>query len=410
MYYPEDFYINDQAKEGQDPRQELEKFVKSHLRQINLDKILEDIPNLNMNDESWMKEFVRVNNPYTILETYFFRDSLKKIAVDECHVARDEVDVVGAILHELGFKRKVEPTGLYQIKEKLNQLQEDTKEMTKKVDEILRTLFLFYSYLMRYEAPNEFEIVNAAAENAAAENAADKTDKMEDPIVVLEKLINKYRKMDAKSLGHLYSWVKELMELIQKTKGFSSYCNLHFKWNVPLTPSLIAEIGMFRTYRNLVGSGHPQDHKSWNTNKSRVIGDLKDMDSHTREEWNGNWNHAVDQYEENGTLPETEMEQRMAMFFKKFINLLSDNEIYPKVIVMREYQVDAYGTTIINAVTSDPNETIALTDSKFFDPFSEFYYHSRTNVVGTDPILVSKRDIDEWENPPEENQEEQGNS
>ena len=398
MYYPEDFYINDQAKEGQDPRQELEKFVKSHLGQINLDKILKDIPNLNMNDESWMKEFVRVNNPYTILETYFFRDSLKKIAVNECYVARDEVDVVGAILHKLGFKRKVEPTGLYQIKEKLNQLQEDTKEMTKKVDEILRTLFLFYSYLMRYKAPEEFKIVN--------EPENDEDD--EDPIDVLEKLIKKYRKMPSKSLGHLYSWLKDLMKLIQKTKGFSSYCNLHFKWNVPLTPSLIAEIGMFRTYRNLVGSGHPQDHKSWNTNKSRVIGDLKDMDSHTREEWNGNWNHAVDQYEENGTLPEKAMEQRMAMFFKKFINLLSDNEIYPKVIVMREYQVDAYGTTKINAVTSDPNETIVLTDWTDFDPFSEFYYHSRTN--GIDPILVSKLDIDEWENPPEENQEEQGNS
>ena len=409
MYYPEDFYINDQAKEGQDPRQELEKFVKSHLRQINLDKILEDIPNLNMNDESWMKEFVRVNNPYTILETYFFRELLKEIAVNEYNVARDEVDVVGAILHELGFKRKVEPTGLYQIKEELNQLQDDTKEMTKKVDEIMRHLFLFYSYIMRYEAPNEYEIVNEP-ENDEDDEDTDKTGKIEDPIDVLEKLIEDYRKMPSKSLGHLYSWLKDLMELIRNTKGFSSYCKLHYKCDVPLTSSLIAEIGMFRTYRNLVGSGHVIDSESWTNHEKRVIGNLEDMDSHTREVWETNWNYAVNQYETNRTLPEKEMEQRMEMFFKKFINLLSDNEIYPKVIVMREYQVDAYGTTIINAVTSDPNETIVLTDSKFFDPFSEFYYHSRTNVVGTDPILVSKRDIDEWENPPEENQEEQGNS
>ncbi|MDE0012277.1 MAG: hypothetical protein OXU36_14095 [Candidatus Poribacteria bacterium] len=404
MHYRKDCYINDNAKdEGQDPRQQLEKFVQSNLGQINRDAILIDIPTLNMNDESWLNEFVRVNNPYTILETYFFPEPLKNIAVNHYNIAKDEIDVVGAILHELGFKRKVEPIGLFQIKQKLDQLQEDCKKMTEKVDEILRHLFLFYSYIMMYEASGEFEIVHDVG-------VTEETDKIEYPFQALEKLIKSYRKKTQKNLGDLYIWLKDLMELILKTKGFSSYCQLHYKCDVPLTLSQIAEIGMFRTYRNLVSSGHVLDSESWRKHKERIEGNLGEMDSSAREDWEANWNYVVNQYENQHPLPEKAMEQRMANFFKKFINLLSDEKIYPKVIVMRDYQVDAYGTTIINAVTSDPNETIVLTDCTNFDPFSEFYYHSRTNPVGIDPILVSKLDLDNWTILSEENQKEKENS
>jgi len=410
MNYHEDCYINEEAKkEGQDPRQQLEEFVKSHLGRINRDAIFRDNPKLNMNNESWWNGFVRVNNPYTVLETYFFRESLKEIAVNEYNVARDETDFVGALLNELGFKRKVEPTGLFQIKEELNQLQENTKKMTEKVDEILRHLFLFYSYIMRYEAPREFDIVNDADDTKDSDQT-DMSDQREDPMHALGKLIKSYRQKTQKNLGDLYIWLKDLMELILKTKGFTSYCNLHYKCDVPLTQSQIAEIGMFRTYRNLVGSGHVIDSESWKNNEKKVIDNLNEMDNPTRMDWETNWNYVVDQYKNNQPLPEKEMKQRMATYFEKFIILLTNNQVYPKVIVMRDYQVDAYGTIIINAVTSDPNETIVLTDCANFDPFSEFYYHSRTNPVGIDPILVSKLDLDDWAVSFEENLKEKENS
>ena len=77
---------------------------------------------------------------------------------------------------------------------------------------------------------------------------------------------------------------------------------------------------------------------------------------------------------------------------------------------MRDYEVDTYGTIKINAVTSDPNETVVLTDCGYFEPFYEFYYHSRTNPVGIDPILVLKLELDELGMPPEKNPDEQENS
>ena len=400
MHYPKDSYITENAKEeGQNPREKLMEFVKNHQDKINRDAIKSFIPNLNMADEIWVNEFVKVNNPYTILETYFYSARLKGITVNKRQIARDEIDVVGAILHELGFKKKIEPSGLFHIKEELNRLKDNPKNMAAKVEEILKVLILFYSFIMRDKATDGYGEISYFDND---------TEKAVDSINEIEQLIKKFRTQRVKPMGELYNLLKELMLLIQNTAGFSNYCDLHFQFSVPLTQSQIAEIGMFRTYRNLIVSGHDV---SWDISRKRGKDNLDEMDRNARDEWENNWDHVVHQYDHENSLPEEDMVLRMANFFEKFINLLSEKKIYPKVIVMRDYQVDAYGTTIINAVTSDPNETIVLTDWTNFDPFSEFYYNSRTNPIGINPILVSKLELDEWGTiPPKENQQEQENS
>ena len=84
----------------------------------------------------------------------------------------------------------------------------------------------------------------------------------------------------------------------------------------------------------------------------------------------------------------------MSVFFRQFLDSLSECQIYPKVIVMRSYTVDDYGTYKITAV-DDAEKTVFITGWNF-EPFTEFYYHSRTNPTGIDPILVPKEDIEDW--------------
>ena len=221
----------------------------------------------------------------------------------------------------------------------------------------------------------------------------------------IERLLQNYRQRGTKSLGHLYQWLKELMELVEKNKELINYCRRHFQRKVPLTPSQIAEIGMFRTYRNLA-SGHLQDSSSWKTHKNRSKINMKEMDDTTRTEWEGSWNNVVREYELHQNLPTEQMFQRMAGFFRKFLDSLSKNRIYPKVIVLRSYEIDEYGTVKIYADSSDPNEDVILTDYNFSDfnlnTFTEFYYHS-----GIEPILVPKEELDDWGTQPTEDTENQ---
>ena len=301
------------------------------------------------------------------------------------------------MLYKLGFKKKIEPTGLSQHMVNLEQLQGDVIKMTEVVDELLRKLFLFYSYILRW---NAVEDADAAGEEAVEEENTTDTAKKEDPIDTIENLLKRYRGKDSKSLGDLYQWLKELMDLVEKNKELTSYCQIHFQREVPLNPSQIAEIGMFRTYRNLVGSGHVMDSASWERHKDRSKIDLGDMDDTTRWEWEGSWNNVLRERELRQNLPREQMRQRMAGFFKKFLGSLSENRIYPKVIVLRSYEIDEYGTVKIYADSSDPNEGVILTDYNFSDfnsnTFTEFYYHSRTNPVGIEPILVTKDELDDW--------------
>ena len=332
MHYPKDCYINESPQEdSKDPRERLEAFVIKNPNHVNRDAILTNTPNLSTDDENnWLREFVRANDPYEVLKICFFEESLKDLAQEKFGVSKDESDIVGETLYKLGFKKKIEPTGLFQYKEDLERIKNDVLEMVLATDTILRKLFLFYSYTLTYNAPHEEE-VNAPRAGGDVDDA----DKKRDPIVVLDKLIQQYRKNTAKQLGQLYQWLKELMTLIEGNNGLTNYCQKHFQREVPLNQSQIAEIGMFRTYRNLIGSGHPPDSESWeNKHKPRAETDLSNMDSTTLVEWKRNWDYVVNQYELNHTLREVEMRQRMARFFEKFLNSLSEDQIYGQEIFL----------------------------------------------------------------------------
>ena len=407
MNYRKDCYVNESTQEdNKDPRERLENFVIDNLAHIDRDAILKDTPNLSTDDENnWLREFVRANDPYEVLKICFFEEALKDLAEEKHGIPRYESDIVAETLYKLGFKKKIEPTGLFQHNENLEQIKDNVLKMTEAADDILRKLFLFYSYTLRWKAPYEEEV--NAPEDGGDTDDTDKADTEVDPIHAIEKLIKQYRNQATKQLGNLYQWLKELMTLVEKNNGLTNYCQKHFQREVPLNQSQIAEIGMFRTYRNLVGSGHLPDSKSWEKHKNRAKIDLSNMDATTLDEWSTNWNYVVSQYQSNQTLPKQVMLDRMAMFFEKFLNSLSENQIYPKVIVMRDYEVDTYGTVKINAVTSDPNETVVLTDCAFFEPFNEYYYHSRTNPVGIEPILVPKEELDDWGTQEKEDTEKQ---
>ena len=138
-------YINESARaEGIGPRQELEKLVLSNKPFINRDQIMINTPNLNAIEENdWLKEFVRSNNPYEVLKTCFFDTELENIAVKQLEITANADDIISEMLYKLGFKRKVEPTGLSQFLENLEELQGDVIQMTKVVDELLRNYFFF---------------------------------------------------------------------------------------------------------------------------------------------------------------------------------------------------------------------------------------------------------------------------
>ena len=399
-----DYYINESAKaEGMDPRRELEELVLSNKPFINRDQIMGNTPNpIAIQEDDWLKEFVRANGPYEVLENCFYKNDLEKIAIDQLEIPPNVDDIVSEVLYKLGFKKKIEPTGLSQYIEDLEQLQSDIIKMTEVVDELLRKLFLFYSYILRRYALGEVDANGAEV---------DADDEKEDPIDSIENLLQRYRRKDSKSLGDLYQWLKELMELVEKNIELASYCQRHFQREVPLNPSQIAEIGMFRTYRNLVGSGHVMDSASWKMHKNRVEINLGDMDDTARWEWEGSWYNVLREHELRQNLPREQMRQRMAGFFKKFLDSLSENRIYPKVIALRSYEVDEYGTVKIYADSSDPNEDVILTDYNFSDfnagTFTEFYYHSRTNPTGIEPILVPKKKLKNWATQPEEDTENQ---
>ena len=404
-------YRNKWAEEENiDPRAELEEFVISNRKHINRDQIREVSPNLNAYDEEeWLKKFIQVNSPYKVLQTCFYTNELKRLAVKQLGVGTNANDIVDEILYKLGFKKKVEPTGLSQYIDNLEQLQGDVNKMAEAVDDLLRKLFLFYTYALRRYAFAEADVVDTTEELDAVDDAADAGEKADsiitadekaDPIGTIEKLLQNYRKKDSKSLGDLYLWLKKLMALVQINKQLTNYCQRQFQREVPLNPSQIAEIGIFRTYRNLAGSGHLIDSASWKKHKNKSETDLNDMDDATRWEWEGSWNNVLREYEFHQTLPTDQMFQRMAVFLRKFLNSLSENQIYPKVIVIRKYSFDEYGTFKIYADSSNLNEGIILTDHNLSDfnsdTFTKFYYHSRTNPVGIEPILVSKEELDDW--------------
>ena len=372
-------YINERAKaEGTDPREDLQKFVTnniSHLRENFFEKVAPDLE-ANNNQER-LEEYVKTNNPYKVLENCFSPVMLVNLAIQQLGInLQSEAqgrELIGEMLEELGFIKEVKPTGLSQIRRSLeldlNQAAGNTlldlkdidgilAEIARKMEELLIKLFLFHSGALRSKLEE------------STETDFEKLSK-------LDKLSADYQ-TQKKQMGHYVLFLNNLMKIFQNDEA-------------PLTEHQISEIGLFTVYRNLTLKN--PDEGFWEQNELHAKICLEKINDASNE-WKGGWEAIVDAWTQKRPFPKREMLQKMAVFFQTFLNVLSEDQIYPKVIVMQHYTYDNYGTHQIYAI-DDADEVVRFTNAKFI-PFTEFYYHSHTNPVGIDPILVSKEELEDW--------------
>ena len=155
----------------------LEKFVIDYKAHIQTDFFTQVAPYLRASDEEGkLKEYVRTQNPYDVLENCFNFITLANLAVKEKMVdisssnIGERRELVGAMLENIGFKKEVNPSGLSQLRKELepdlNQAVEDTPlidrdidgilaKMARNMEDLLVTLFLFHSGVLRFRAEEE---------------------------------------------------------------------------------------------------------------------------------------------------------------------------------------------------------------------------------------------------------------
>ena len=380
-----DYYINESARaERKDPRQELEKFVFGNFGHITPDrkKEIADTYRLRAEDErAQLKEFVLTNNPYDVLKQCFAPGRLHILAENSYSISPDsglnDHELRGVILDRLGYKREVKPIGLSQIRNDLKPLLDEAKsntvlepthidgllaEMARKMEGLLIGLFLFHSGVLRSKLAISEDI--------------EKYDQ-------LCKLCEKYQ-TQKKQMGHYVRFLNDLMKMFEDDAA-------------PLKTCQISEVGLFTVYRNLTMKN--PDEGFWKQNKSHAETCIKSIND-AYNKWKEGWNAVVNAWNQKLLFPKRDMLQRMADFFQDFLDLLFENQIYPRVIVMQRYTIDHYGIRKIYAIDDD-NKEVEFIDDKFV-PFTEYYYHSRTNSVGIDPILVPKEELEVWAIPPDD--------
>ena len=404
-------------------RQELEDFVISNRRHIDHDGVRELVPDLRIDEEDgWLKELVRSRNPYDVLTACFAPVRLSILAA-ELGVDPDRQDLIGrqlisAILGEFNFPQELTPSGMAQIQRDLNSHLDEVDnlplsefpnignlvdELQTTIEKVLNVIFLFLSYhLTREEGTKSTWIKKRENERSIR--------------VEQEELSNEIKKLHqrycstSKTLGQYLFFIRELCDAIEADSELLRFYQWNFRRNTPLNLNQLSELAIFVAYRNIIG--HRTDpHLTYQNNENKVTKALKvlgDMSDPVYQEWQDNWDQVVDQYKQESSFPLRGMAKRMSDFVRKFLSeLCVDPRIYPRVIIMRSEITDDYDTHQITAV-DDADETIFLTDCKF-ESFTEFYYHSRTNGVGIEPLLVSKEDLENWAtklNKDTENQEE----
>ena len=411
-----DNYINERAKEeGRDPRDELVEFVCGNVKHLRKNFFENVAPDLDANnDEQKLREYVLTNNPYEVLDKCFTSHTLGHLAIDQLDIElTSEVkarDLIGKMLEDIGFIQEVKPDGLSQIRKKLepslnqaagnvqldmNRIDGTLAEMAREMEDILIRLFLFHSQGLKKKLLKQ-----------------DNTDS--EKLEELENLINKFND-EKKQMGDYVKFLYLLMEMFGNNE-------------LPLKGYQIAEINLFKVYRNLTLK-NPDSH-FWVTNKSFAEQGIEVIkialenakqtlseqnDAHTEtyleklentyNEWNASWQAVTTAWDQKVTFPKRNMLQRMASFFLNFLNLLSEDKIYPKVIVMQYYKIDNYGTYKIYAI-DDAEKKVCFTDEEFI-PFVEYYYQSHTNPTGIDPILVLKEELEDKATPLKKNTENQ---
>ena len=382
------------------------------------------VPDLRIDEgDGWLKALVRSQNPYDVLTACFAPVRLGIFAA-ELGLNPDRQDLIGrqlisAILGEFNFPQELTPSGMAQIQQDLNPHLDEVDnlpfstpinignlvdKLQTTIEEVLSVIFLFFSYHLIDEEGTKFIWVEKW------ENGRNIRVQQKEPSNEIRKLHCRYCST-SKTLGQYLSFIRELCDAIEADSELLRFYQLNFRRNTPLNFNQLSELAIFVAYRNIIVH-RSEPHQTYRSNQSNVTKALKtlnDMLDPVYQEWQDNWNQVVDHYKQESSFPLRSMAKRMSDFVRKFLSeLCVDPRIYPKVIVMRSEITDDYDTYQITAV-DDADETIFLTDCKF-ESFTEFYYHSRTNGVGIEPLLVSKEDLENWAIPPDnkaENQEEE---
>lgn len=394
---------------------ELEQLITGFRAYIDLERIRKAFPRLReVDDENLLLEFIQTNHPTEVLLNCFYEYDLQNIAVKRLGFRKEQNlsgrELVDAILKEwCGFPTEIEPTGLYQIREGLIPYLEKAEAgeplsdaeidgiciqiAREGMEKVFPTLFLFHSWALWQKIPESKDVIKHLCERYRQGR----------------KSLGNYIGFEQKEKKQKAGYLAELMDLIQKAPELKNYCKEYFKCEVLLTRSHIAELGMLVIYRNLMT--HDWRIAYWQGYTDDATINLSNIDENARADWTKNWNSVVKSVElqpQQPKFPKLEMLQKMAAFFSQFLDLLFTKRIYPKVITMVSSNFQGYHS-YISADSSDPNDQpLRLTDCAFV-PRIGHYYHPHPNSPGTEPILVSKKDLEDWGtklNKEAENQEE----
>ena len=383
-------------------RDELEQLViNANSSRVDVERVKRFAPDLRAeNDEDLLTELIRTNKPDDVLFYCFYEYDLQRIAIEQSDkkIKKEENlkggELIRAILEKVcGYPPQVVPIGLYQVMENINPTLEKAENshlqlshdldglgvgMGKTIEQLLPELFRFYLGALRRKNINNNKIEELC--NRYSRGGTD------------IGLYIGFKKNEQEKCGYL----TELMYIIKNDEELRKSCTTYFQRDEILTISQIAEIGMCMIYRH-VFSHYKLDR--WNSNKRKGDKNLSQMDAKTCGYWKENWNNVVQSMEKQvlpNDLIKREMLQKMAGFLRQFLNMLSEERIYPRVIVMTSSSIDEFEHHIITADSSNPDdETFFLTDCEFI-PRTQFFYKPRTNPVGIEPILAPKEDLVKW--------------
>ncbi len=395
------------VEDSPDRCHEFEPFIDSFMSHINFDEINKALPNARTLDQNdLLLKFIKTRDPYEILQNCFYdlyevyQEISDKYDLPEYNVRPDNSVLVDNLIGYFGVPKKVKPFGFFQMRSEIEQDLESEKpnKIDAAMQNLLSRIFLFYHYtLSKYvkEDPDRYvyEYQN---------------EKKVDLVKLFQNFLDRYQELQ-QTIGGYFLLLSDFMRLIEQHNILTNYCDNYFQRRVPLNKSQIAEIGMFTLYRNIISHPKPNNETDWKDSVEKAKFNFNDMDDSTKREWNSNWNYVTRVYEKNQPFPpEQSMVRRMISFFSKFLDSISENEIYPKVIVLRSYTVDEYGIHKVAADT-DSGEIIFFTDYRYSDfqdnTFTEYYYHSHTNPIGIEPNLVPKDEVENWGILPENQKE-----
>ena len=401
----------------QKSRQELQDVVIANKKHVVHENVKKLVPDLRIDEEDdWLIELVSSQNPYDVLEACFAPLRLGILAIEigldpDQHDLKDR-QLLSAILKEYGFTPEVTPSGITQIQQNLNNYLDavynssstsiniaDIVDMLRTtIARVLNTIFLFYTYYLTDKEGMKSTWIEIK------ENGNNIRVEQEEPSNAIKELHHDYC-TTAKTFGSYISFIRRLCLAIKNDSEVLQFHQRNFRRDTPLNLEQLSELAIFVAYRNIIE--HRDDpHNTYKKNEGDVTKTLEDMSDQVRKEWQSNWNRVVNQYNQDFTFPLDDMVKRMSDFVRKFLSeLCVAPRVYPRVIVMRSRTIDDYGTHQISAV-DDSDETIFLTDCEF-KPFIEYYYHSRTNPIGIEPLHLTKEELENWSTPPNDNTENQ---